>query len=183
MDTLESFVRKNREQFDTFEPAEGHFKRFEERLAQESGIRVISLTSRGMWLRIAAAVLVLITAGLITFDLATGRVFPRHAEDVASLNLPADVQEAVDYYASLSDQRMTELGKIATGCPNGAKLLNQAQREVSNFNATDRELTKALMENPGNERVQAALIQNGKMKESALNNLVLQGNMETCKKN
>jgi hypothetical protein len=180
MDTLESFVRKSREQFDQAEPAAGHFRRFEERLARESS-HTITFPGSGIWLRVAAVILVLITAGLITFDLATGRILPRPHEGFATLNIPSDVREAIHYYQGLSDQRMTELDKLASGCPGGEKLLNQARQEASTFDATDRELTRALRENPGNERVQAALIQNGKMKESALSNLILQGNLETCR--
>jgi hypothetical protein len=181
MDSLETYIRNNRDQFDLDEPPQGHFRRFEEKLKQESRGTVVPMNRRTLWYRVAAAVLILVTAGLVTFDIASGRIFSSSRQDVASLNLPADVREAVDFYSDLSDRRMTELHKIASGCPNGALLLDKARREASLFDATNIELTKALTENPGNERAQAALIQNGKMKESSLNNLILQGNLDNCK--
>jgi hypothetical protein len=49
-----------------------------------------------------------------------------------------------------------------------------ANNELNSLNANSAELQKALAENPGNERVQAAIIQNHQMKDKVMNQVVSQ---------
>lgn len=179
MEKLEQYVRNNSELFNEEEPRAGHFDRFEARLKQED-VQVISIGRRHTWMRIAAVAVVLVTAGLIGFDLLSGRAFTRSDRDLASVTFTADMREALDYYSNVAAERMKEIDKITQSCPDGQQLKSKALSEVATFDANHDELTLALRDNPGNERVEAALIQNQKLKEEALNNIILQGNMENC---
>lgn len=178
MEKLEQYIRDNREFFDDEEPASGHISRFEERLAQE--MKVVPITRHRRWMRVAVTVVVLVTAGTIGFDMLSKNVF-KSSDEYASVTFSSDTREALDYYSKLTDERMTEINKIATTCPQGNQLKSQAEKESATFDANSRELTDALKENPGNQRVEAALIRNQQMKEAALNNLILQGNLDNCK--
>jgi hypothetical protein len=49
-----------------------------------------------------------------------------------------------------------------------------AKNEMRSLNASSAELQKSLSVNPGNERVQAAIIQNHQMKEKVMNQVIEQ---------
>lgn len=178
MEKLEQYIRDNREFFDDEEPAPGHVSRFEERLAKE--MNVVPITRSRHWMRVAVTVVVLITAGSVGYDMLSKKAF-RSSDEYAAVTFSSDTREALDYYSKLTDDRMTEINKIASTCPQGNQLKSQAEKESATFDANSRELTDALKENPGNQRVEAALIRNQQMKESALSNIILQGNLDNCK--
>jgi hypothetical protein len=179
MGTLETFIRNNRERFDDAEPRAGHAARFEEMLRGQDA-NVISISRSRTWMRVAAVAVVLVTAGLIGFDLLSGRAFSRGGNNLASVTYTQDTREALDYYSKVTTDRMNEIDRIATDCPQGQQLKTKAVNEMAAFDANHDELAKALKENPGNERMEAAMITNQKLKEEALNNIILQGNMEHC---
>lgn len=181
MDNLEKLIQDHRDLFDDKEPEAGHFARFEERLRQEDR-RINHGSGRRIFFRIAAVALLLVTVGLIVFDLATGNWKKDSDNEFASMFLPSDIRDAYEFYEQRSRDRMTEITKLTEDCPQGVTLREKAVREVTSFEANTRELKQALTENPGNERIQAALIQNQKLKEAALNNILLEGNMDNCRK-
>jgi hypothetical protein len=180
MNTLENYFKENRGLFDDAEPSDGHFARFEEKLMAEERKREKGRFSVN-WLRVAAVAIILVASGLISYEFISGGFRGNNNSEFATLNIPDDVREAYQYYDQVSEKKLLEISKISQSCPNGAKLLDQANREVSSFNANSIELAKAIHENPGNERIEAAFIQNQKMKEAALSNIVLEGNMNHCK--
>lgn len=181
MEKLEQFIRNNSELFNDEEPRTGHLGRFEALLDKEQG-RVVPIGRRYTWMRVAAVAVVLVTAGLIGFDLLSGRAFTSSADNLAYVAFTADTREALDYYSKMTAERMTEIDKIAQSCPEGQLLRSRALKEASVFDANHDELAVALKENPGNEKMEAAVIRNQKLKEEALNNIILQGNMEDCNK-
>lgn len=181
MNRLEQFIRDRRSDFDGAEPDPGHFARFEARLAEEPP-RVVTFRRRYPWMRAAAVAVVLLTAGLAGYEMLSGRAFSRTGDRFAAVVFSEDTQEALDFYAQTTGERMSEIDRLAKDCPDGAQLKNQAVRESAVFDANQEELTLALKENPGNEKVEAAMIRNQKLKEEALSNIILQGNLEHCNK-
>jgi hypothetical protein len=180
MGTLEQFARNNSTLFNDEEPGAGHLERFEAMLEKEHR-RVVPMTRRYAWMRVAAVAVVLVTAGLIGFDLLSGRAFTRGGDDLAAVVFTEETREALDYYSNITSERMNEIDKLASACPDGQQIRSRAISESAVFDANSDELKRALKENPGNEKMEAALIRNQKLKEQALNNLLLQGNMENCK--
>jgi hypothetical protein len=179
MEKLEQFVRNNSDRFNDEEPRAGHRDRFDALLRKEE-IQVVPVHRSRTWMSVAAVAVVLVTAGLIGFDLLSGRAFTRSGNDLASVAFTADTREALDYYSKVTTERMTEIDKIAKSCPEGPQLMSKALKESALFDSNHDELAFALKDNPGNEKMEAALIRNQKLKEEALNNIILQGNMENC---
>ena len=179
MDQLEKFIRDHREAFDEEEPRAGHFDRFSERLGEERrGMTKISRIRP--WMKVAATAIILVTAGLAGYDLLSGTALTAAGDGTSSAYLSEETREALSYYAGITAERMNEIDRLAGACPQGSGLGTEARRESAAFDANQEELTLALKENPGNEQVEAAMIRNQKLKEKALNNLILKGNMEHC---
>ncbi|MBE0649030.1 MAG: hypothetical protein IH596_14760 [Bacteroidales bacterium] len=179
MNNLDKFIRNHAEMFDDQEPAEGHFDRFEQRLERQHASVTRTAPIR-MWMKIAAGIIILITAGLAISDLATHDFSKRTNLQEATLGLPDELIEVLDIYQRRSDQKMTELNQLALNCPNGSQLIQTTQNEVDQLNKNMDNLVSALKENPSDNRVQNALIQNCKAKESLLSDVILQEKMKKC---
>ena len=178
MSNFDKFIKDHAGMFDDQEPATGHFERFEERLERlhTSGTGTTPLR---LWMKIAAGIVILVTAGLAIFELATHDFSGRTSLQQATLGLPDELVEVLAIYEQRTDQQMTELNQIAQNCQNDSRIV-KTQKEVDQINRNMDDLVSALKENPSDNRVQTALIQNCKAKESLLSDVILQEKMKKC---
>ncbi|MFC2102368.1 hypothetical protein ACFLS7_05190 [Bacteroidota bacterium] len=179
MKNIDNFIRDHAEMFDDQEPAEGHFDRFEQRLEKHHAADMRTSPVR-LWMKIAAGIVIFITAGLAIFDLATHDFSNQTNLQEATLGLPTELIEVLNIYERRSDQQMTELSQLAQSCPNGDQLVEETQNELQQFDQNMNTLVSALKENPSDNRVQNALIQNCKAKETLLSDVILQEKMKKC---
>lgn len=179
MDHLEQFIRNHAGLFDDQEPAPGHFERFEQRLAKQEEQSFRPSPMR-FWMRIAAGIVILMTAGLAIFELATHDFSNRTALQQASLGLPDELAEVLDIYQQRSDQQIIELTKLAQSCPQGSRLMQLTQKEVEQLDRNMNDLVSALRESPNDPRVQNALIQTCKAKETLLSDKIHQEKIKQC---
>ncbi|MBL7137542.1 MAG: hypothetical protein ISS17_02060 [Bacteroidales bacterium] len=179
MNNLDKFIRDHAEMFDDQEPATGHFERFGQRLDRLHASDMKTTPFR-FWMKIAAGIVILMTAGLAIFELATHDFSGRTSLQQATLGLPEELVEVISIYERRADQQMTELNQIAQECPDGARLMKHTQKEVDQLDKNMDDLVSALKENPSDNRVQTALIQNCKAKESLLNDAILQEKINKC---
>jgi hypothetical protein len=173
MDKLEKFISDNRESFDDTEPMAGHFSRFEEKLAglqPHSGVPV----NRAFLLKIAAGLLVLLTVSVYIFDFAANRFSGIKEGESKSASISAEIQDAMNYYDEAASSKLGQINQLACCGQDTKKVYSMASNEMQNLNTSSEELQKALADNPGNERIQAAIIQNHQMKEKVMNQMVKQ---------
>ncbi|MFH1296006.1 MAG: hypothetical protein ABIJ04_01885 [Bacteroidota bacterium] len=179
MSNLDKFIRDHVELFDDQEPAAGHFERFEKRLERlhASGTETTPLR---LWMKIAAGIVILVTAGLAIFELATHDFSGRTTLQQATLGLPEELVEVISIYEGRASQQMSELNQIAQHCPDGTSLMKNTQKEVDQLERSMDVLVSALKENPSDNRVQNALILNCKAKELLLNDAIHQEKIRKC---
>ncbi|MBC8315424.1 MAG: hypothetical protein ISR57_04645 [Bacteroidales bacterium] len=179
MNKLENFIRGHSEKFNDEEPTEGHFDRFEQRLDQQD---VSSRERRPvrLWMKIAAGIIILATAGLAVFELSTYNFSGQSSLQQVTLGLPDELVEIITIYQQRSTQQVIELNQLAQLCPDKSSMINQTEKEVAKFDKNQDKLVNALQANPSNSRIQAALIQNCKAKESLLNDALLKGKIKEC---
>ena len=173
MDKLDKFISENARLFDDSEPDHGHFQRFSEKLDQEYDVER-NRFSRNLMLRIAAGILILITASVLVFDLGVNRLSKSIGMNNAASGLNDEMQNAMVYYDGLTTNRMGEFNKLACCGEEQIQLNSIVSSELNDLDANIAELKKALSANPDNERVQAALIQNQQMKNQVLDNMISQ---------
>lgn len=179
MSDLENFIRDHAEMFDDQEPSRNHLERFEQRLNKLHTARSKS-TPINFWMKIAAGIVILMTAGLAIFDLATHDFSARTNLQQYTLGLPDELVEVLTIYERRSDQQLTELNRLAQNCQNGPSLVQSTKKEVNQLDQKMSDLVSSLKENPSDSRVQNALINNCKAKEALLSNRILQGKMRKC---
>jgi hypothetical protein len=171
MDKLEKFITDNRELFDDAEPLAGHFSRFEEKLDQQRAHSGFAI-DKNFLLKIAAGLLILLTVSVYIFDFAANRISKNLAGENRSAIVPAEMQDAINYYDDAASAKLGQIDKLACCGQDTRKVYSMANNEMKSLNANSVELQKALSENPGNERIQAAIIQNHQMKEKIMNQVV-----------
>jgi hypothetical protein len=171
MDRLENYITENREFFDDKEPGVGHVTRFERMLDQNASPGKTSL-NRGLILKIAAAVLLLLTVSIILFDFRQFRTHHALQNGVSAGLLPSELQETIDYYQNNAEDHLDRFQKLACCGQDTRKLHHLATDELAVLDANTQELEKVLKGNPGDERVQSALIRNQRMKETVMKNMI-----------
>ncbi len=165
MKKLEEFVNEHRAEFDGSEPAEGHFDRFASKLMQDTGIRQ-QPTNRFHVLKLAAVILLLITVGVAATEFVSGELLRRIFRSDETSHLTKDMKDAISYYDGQTLDKLEQLEKLARTSPDVKRMQVALLRDISNLDASTNDLKKSLGQNPGNERIQAAIIQNQQMKES-----------------
>jgi hypothetical protein len=173
MDKLEKFIVENRGLFDDAEPMEGHFNRFREKLEQEPVPERFAY-NRMFFLKIAAGVLVLLTVSVFIFDFAAGRLSDKFTGAQIGVAIPAEMQDAINYYDNSASSKLRQIDKLACCGQDTRKIRSMAGNELKNLDSDAAELQKALSENPGNERLQAAIIRNYQMKDEVMDQVVKQ---------
>jgi len=171
MDKLEKFITENLESFDDAEPLAGHFSRFEEKLDQQQAHSGVAI-DKNFLLKIAAGLLILLTVSVYIFDFAANRISKKLSAESRSALVPTEMQDAINYYDDAASAKLGQINKLACCGQDTRKIYSMANNEMKTLNANSAELQKALSENPGNERIQSAIIQNHQMKEKVMDQLV-----------
>jgi hypothetical protein len=151
----------------------GHFSRFEEKLDQQQAHPEFAI-NRTFLLKIAAGLLILLSVSVYIFDFAANRFSKSFSGENKSAFVPAEMQDAINYYDDAASTKLGQINKLACCGQDTRKVYSMANNELNSLNANSAELQKALAENPGNERVQAAIIQNHQMKDKVMNQVVSQ---------
>jgi hypothetical protein len=175
MNRLEKYFGEHREAFDDQEPSPGHFERFEERLDKVHSC-TRSRIGRPVILSIAAIILLLIAISSVVFDMKTNILRSGFGITYAKNELPAEINEAIQYYDILAVKQLKEIDELAGTDQKARDLSLSARREVQSLDNNTVALKKAFLESPGNERILAALVQNQQMKEKVTSTILTQMN-------
>ena len=171
MQNLEKYIKNHLDEFDSGEPEPGHFKRFEDRFAEQPVLKS-SGRDRSLLLKIAALIIILITVSVFVFDFATREIRERFAVEKRGSELPVEIREAVQYYDNQTNTQIATLHKLAANREDAGTLNASAVKEIQSLDATTDELKKSLAENPGNEHILDAIIRNQQMKQTMLTNII-----------
>jgi hypothetical protein len=172
MPELEKYIREHLGEFNSFEPEQDHFGRFQNRMSSQPVLAVSHTRSR--LLKVAALIVILISVSVIVVEFVTREIGERFVLLNQGSELPLEITEAIQYY---DNQAMVQMGTLNTlaSCNSEAISLNEtALSEISKLNLSTAELKNTLLVNPGNEHILDAIIQNQQMKESILNNIIKQ---------
>ncbi len=162
-DNFEQFIQQNRAAFEQPGPSPRIWDALEKELGkkEEKG-RVVRMLSSN-WFKAAVIALLLINAGVLF-------LFVKHKQsrsDVA-LMIP-EMQEAQVYYSSRIEARLDSIKTYPAG---ELGLDSSALKELELKNETYKMLEKELKNNPGNERIRAAIIRYYQMKLDLLDKIL-----------
>ena len=179
MEDLKKLIHDHSEAFNDAVPSDGHFERFEDRLNQRFQKRMQPASNR-IWMRVAAGLVILVTATFAFIALFTQDFSGREEMQAAVLDLPEEMQEILYFYQQRTALQMAELNQVMQSCDNGSQLINRTTLDLEQYDQQIAYLVKMAKTQPDNDRVQNALIQQYKAKETIINDAILLGKIKKC---
>jgi hypothetical protein len=154
MDSLEKFVKENREQLDMYEPSPGVWGKIDGKRIYISKKLLISLSA----------------AALLTLVLGTAMIIYSSANRKDRLyGLPGEIKEMELFYNSMANTLYMQAKPMLTSQPEIEKEL---QNDLHRIDKICIEIKKDLKDNADNQEVIKALIQNYSIKISILEDLL-----------
>lgn len=177
MDKLEDFIRKNREELDSYSPSPDVWKK----VNREMGNKRPSFIK---WVSVAAFFAIALSTTVFLYT--SGRLGTTHntsGEEVSSTNndIP-QLKETEIYYNNLVNSLYTEATPLLTGNPEVKKELNT---DINQLDSICADIKKDLKDNVANKEVVEALIQNYRIKIKLLEDMltILKENEDSKEKN
>lgn len=159
--SFEEFIRQHRPDFEGPGPRPALWDQLEQQLAPRKKGKVISLLARH-WLKVAV-VLVLVMNTIMIHEFLQWKKQPQ------LVNVSPELQDAKMYYTTQIEQR---LQAIKAYPPASVGLDSVARRELELRNGTYQVLETELLQNPGNERIKAALVRYYQLKLDLLDKIL-----------
>ncbi|MGO4288044.1 hypothetical protein [Chitinophaga sp. RAB17] len=162
-DNFESFIQQHREEFEVPGPSPRVWEAMEKELNNQRKGRVVQLLQKN-WFKAAVILVLLVNAGAL-FYFAKHK---QHQQQELAVIAP-EMQEAKAYYTS----RINEKLELINAYPvNELGLDSAARKELELRNDTYKALEKELKNNPGNERIRAALVRYYQLKLDLLDKIL-----------
>lgn len=162
---LEDFINENIELFNAEEPAEGHFERFKAKLEQKSTSKGRSIVFRP--LRYAAVIILVISAFFVwryTDVFTGGNAFAQMNQD------EEEFAEISNFYNAEIEKKYNELNSIT--CKSGNDQKESVNEDLSELTKSYTELEDEFKENPENQMIKEAMIENYQMRINILDMVI-----------
>jgi hypothetical protein len=173
MKGIENKIKKNRDAFNSEEPAPDHLKRFGEKLDALHAEEAESWFERhGMAMRIAAAALIFIAIGSFFYSDMYNRVRDSISDRIVAAELPAELKEVMQYYNVITDQKVNQIDELAISDDEASRVKEMALRELQALEDNRAELEKEYALNPNNERIMNALLLNQQKRSEILDKII-----------
>lgn len=166
MKNLDKIIQENRSVFDSFEPSEGHFERFEQKL---NGLNKQKKTfTLGYILKAAAVAVLVVLSGLYIYE----NLSPdRMKQGIALSEVSPEYSEVELYYTKLVNQKYSEIDQFQFMDSTQKNIL---LKELDEMDLIYENLKKDLTTNPKDERVINAMIKHYQLKVDVMNQILNQ---------
>ncbi len=167
MKDLEKIIQENRSVFDSFEPDDGHFERFEQKLTRFN--KKQPAFSFGFLLKAAAVAVLVVISGLWVYERINPAMETRNG--LALHQLSPEYNEVETYYATLASQKLNEISSLEFVDSTQKTMLLQ---ELKQMDIVYENLKRDLKSNPSDERIINAMIQHYQRKVDIMNQILNQ---------
>jgi len=172
-DYIEELFSKNLKELNDNEPPEGHFERFEKKLAKQHKKRTFSLNV--VW-KVAAAVIFVFLAvnqGIIWFSSDEENGMTPSVQNEMSLASVSDEYEEVEfYYTNAINSGLNQWERMAAEGFITEEEQQMMDTELAEFENVYKKLQNDLAANPNDERVINAMLEYYQTKLSLINMIV-----------
>lgn len=161
--SFEDFIRQHRSEFEQTGPRPALWDKLEKELVPQKRGKVLQMLGRH-WLKVAAVLVLVVNSYIIVQFLHM-----KKQQEVALANVSPELQEARVYYTSQIEQRLNQIKKYPVSVLG---LDSTARKELELRNETYQVLETELIQNPGNERIKAAMVRYYQMKLDLLDKIL-----------
>ena len=173
MSIIEEKIRKNKEIFDSYEPNDGHFDRFQKKLSKLHPQKKTNIFVRtNVLLKVAAVFIILITVTFIIINYTNDNkqlIVTSNQEDIV---LPDELIEVKQYYTTLNQQKIEEIENLNVSDEEAEKLKQMALNEMTELDADNKELEKEYIESNNNERLFSSIVTNYRLLTNVLDRII-----------
>lgn len=177
MSMFEDKIKSNLSHFDSEEPPDGHFERFEAKLkfqertpGSPSRIRIIRIIS------IAALFLILLSTGLIIYLFPPTQLMNQAGTQVAKISLPIEVQMMMNYYNQITESQIDTLKSITPENGNVDEISKIARQEINSLDTIIDSLKVEYSKNKNNDQIYSALVFTQQKKTEILETIIAKVN-------
>jgi hypothetical protein len=165
MKDLDKIIQENRQEFDIYEPNDGHFERFEQKLKSIGGKK--KTFTFGYILKAAAVALLVVLSGLWVYD----NLDSRTNNGIALSEISPEYGEVEMYYTHLVNQKFDEINQCQTLDSTQKTMLTHELTEMDSIYET---LKMDLTTNPSDQRIINAMIQHYQLKVEVMSQILNQ---------
>ena len=173
MSIIEEKIRKNKEIFDSYEPNDGHFDRFQKKLSKLHPQKKTNIFVRtNVLLKVAAVIVILITVTFIIINYTNDNkqlIVTSNQEDIV---LPDELIEVKQYYTTLNQQKIEEIENLNVSDEEAEKLKQMALNEMTELDADNKELEKEYIESNNNDRIFSSIVTNYRLLTNVLDRII-----------
>ena len=165
MKDIDKIIKENRLYFDSYEPSDGHFDNFNQKLKEFNKKK--KSFAIGYLLKAAAVAILVVLSGLWVYE----NLESRHTNGIALSEISPEYGEVEMYYTHLVSQKYGEI--------NQCQSLDSTQKimlvnELNEMDSIYGNLKKDLTTNPNDQRVINAMIQHYQLKVKVMNQILHQ---------
>lgn len=173
MSFLEKKIKDNTDFFDDQHLADGHKKRFLDRLQKHEHAEVQAQRWPGI-MRIAAIILVLVGSYFVLRNISVSDIGDAVFDGVTVISFAPEIENVFAYYDALSQQKVAEIGQRAPNDVEAERVKLIAQKQLQNLDANLVKIEKEYAKNPNNTKLKAALVNNKRKKAEILDDILKQ---------
>ena len=171
MSLLENKIKSEKAFFDHHEPKPGHRERFIDLLDAEPELRRTK-TIGGVWLKIAATLLILISVGFITFNFISEK--KSNAQNVLLIEYNEDFESILTYYDEAAAGKMNEINRLSEDVDQAGEIKKAVLNQFEDLDISLAAIEKDYSKDPENEKLKAAMINNKRNKVKVMDQVIRQ---------
>ena len=174
MSLLENKIKSEKAFFDQHEPKPGHRERFIDLLDAEPELRRTK-TIGGVWLKIAATILILISVGFITFNYIVEK--ESNAQNVLLIEYNENFESILTYYDEAAAGKMNEINRLSEDVDQAGEIKKAVLNQFEDLDISLAAIEKDYSKDPENEKLKAAMINNKRNKVKVMDQIIRQLDM------
>jgi hypothetical protein len=174
MSALEKKIKNERDYFDPHEPKPGHRERFIDLLEEAPELQKTS-NINGIWMKIAASLIILISVGYIAFNFITEQ--KSSAQNVLLIEYNEDFENILTYYDEKAAGKMQEIESLSPNDEQASHVKKSVQQQFEDLDISMAAIEKDYQRNPENEKLKAAMINSKRNKVKVMDQVIQQLNM------
>lgn len=165
MDELDKIIKENRQLFDSAEPSQGHFNRFEQALISQNATKSRSIVWSQL-LKVASIAILVILSGLYVTE---HFILNNNSESVIATNENREFNDAQQYYMHQVNQSIVQIEQME-GFMN-AEQKQMLADEMTEMDEMYKRLIKDYNAMPNDDRIIQAMLNHYQMKMDILNRI------------
>ncbi|MCK4678106.1 MAG: hypothetical protein KAT48_08255 [Bacteroidales bacterium] len=170
MISLEDKISRNKEMFDHAEPSDDHFEKFGRKLSEFNKPQKWKF-NRGLFLKIAASILI-----LISISITLNYVGKNNGNNLFLNNsvaeAPVELQEIQLYYTNLTDDKLQQIDQLAGSSDEGEKIKRMIRGEVEEIKLNTNELENEYVSGANDGRTMSAIVNNYRIITNLLDHII-----------